>query len=321
MAIVEIVLQSVSSIVKEEKKLVFHLLYYALIEAILVLSIPLASSFVINSILSHADISIFILGLVVISLFVVVTILQVVKEYIVEKFQQKIFLTTAIDIIEKVSEPEFSKKEKDSEFKKYLNYFFDITAIQKFFPVLLLDGSALIAKILVSLILLWLFDSALFFTGFLFLSVYITVLILLGKKGVKYAIARSDAKHSAIYFLQNINSLPGTRDEKLTSFDEKLTTYARARQALFNIIIRQLALTYFAEGAVFSGFLVVGGYLVVEGAIPVGEFIASEIVVVSITYALKGFVKQLDYIYDTVEGFYKVDKLSKNVSEKGDHHA
>lgn len=321
MAIMEVVVQSVTSVVKEDKKLIYDLLYYSLIEAILVLSIPLASSFVINSVLSHADISIFVLGFVVISLFAIVTILQVAKEYIVEKFQQKIFLTTAIDIVGKVSHPDFSKKENDSEFKKYLNYFFDITAIQKFFPVLLLDGFALIAKILVSLILLWLFDSALFFTGFLSLSVYMIVLGILGKKGVKHAIARSDAKHSAIYFLQNVNSFPGTRDEKLTSFDEKLTTYARARQALFGTTIRQLALTYFMEGAVFSSFLVVGGYLVVEGAIPVGEFIASEIIVVSITYTLKGFVKQLDYVYDTVEGFYKVDKLSRTVSEQGDHHA
>lgn len=321
MAIVEVVAQSITSIVKEDKKLIFDLLYYSLVEAILVLSIPLASSFVINSVLSHADISIFVLGLVVISLFVIVTILQVVKEYIVEKFQQKIFLTTAIDIVDKVSHPDFSKKENDSEFKKYLNYFFDITAIQKFFPVLLLDGFGLVAKILVSLILLWLFDSALFFTGFLSLSVYLIVLITLGRSGVKHAIARSDAKHSAIYFLQNVNSLPGTREEKLASFDEKLTTYARSRQALFGTTIRQLALTYFTEGAVFSSFLVVGGYLVVEGVIPVGEFIASEIVVVSITYTLKGFVKQLDYIYDTVEGFYKVDKLSRTVSEQGDHHA
>ncbi len=321
MAIADVVVQSIAGIVKEDKKLVYHLLYYSLIEAILVLSIPLASSFVINSVLSHADISIFVLGFVVISLFVIVTILLVVKEYIVEKFQQKIFMSTAIDIVEKLSEPEFAKREKDAEFKKYLNYFFDITAIQKFFPVLLLDGFALIAKILVSLILLWLFDSALFFTGFLSLAIYIVILLILGKRGVRYAIARSDAKHSAIYYLQNINSLPGSRDEKLAAFDEKLSTYARARQALFGTTIRQLALTYFTEGAVFSGFLVVGGYLVVEGAIPVGEFIASEIVVVSITYALKGFVKQLDYVYDTVEGFYKVEKLSRTVREKGDQYA
>ena len=321
MAIVEVVVQSMTSIVKEDKKLVFHLLYYSLIEAILVLSIPLASSFVINSVISHADISIFVLGFMVVSSFVIVTILQVVKEYIVEKFQQKIFLSTAIDIVDKVSHPEFSKKENDGEFKKYLNYFFDITAIQKFFPILLLDGFALVAKILVSLILLWLFDPTLFFAGFLLLAVYIIVLFILGKSGVEYAIARSDAKHSAIYFLQNVNSFPGTREEKLASFDEKLTTYARARQTLFGTIMRQLALTYFAEGAVFSSFLVVGGYLVVEGAIPVGEFIASEIIVVSITYALKGFVKQLDYIYDTVEGFYKVDKLTKTVREKGDQYA
>jgi ABC-type protease/lipase transport system fused ATPase/permease subunit len=77
--------------------------------------------------------------------------------------------------------------------------------------------------------------------------------------------------------------------------------------------MRQKTLSFITEGIVFSGFLVIGGYLVIEGHLPVGEFIAAEIIVVSITYAIKGFVKKLDYIYDTIEGFYKVDKLSEAV--------
>ena len=62
-----------------------------------------------------------------------------------------------------------------------------------------------------------------------------------------------------------------------------------------------------------------GRYLVINGSLPVGEFIAAEIVVVSITSALKGVVKQIDYIYDTIEGFYKVHKLSAKLGE--DDHA
>lgn len=316
MHVSEVILKSIKKIIKEDQRLVVNLLSYSLIEAILVLSIPLASSFVINSVMAHAEISVYVLGIVVITLFLIITILQVIKEYIVEKFQQKIFVTTAIDISLKATATNTPSLTKEGELKKYMNYFFDITAIQKFFPILMLDGVGVVVKIIVSLMLLWLFDPALFATGFFFFAAYLAILLLFGKNGFSMALERSDAKHNAIYYLQNIQSQTTSQEETLQLFDKKLSHYVRARQELFTIIIRQLALTFVAEGIVFSGFLVIGGYLVIEGKLPVGEFIAAEIVVVSIIYALKGLVKQLDYIYDTVEGFYKVDKLSKNVGEK-----
>jgi putative ABC transport system ATP-binding protein len=65
-------------------------------------------------------------------------------------------------------------------------------------------------------------------------------------------------------------------------------------------------------------FLLIGGYLVINGSLPLGEFVAAEIIVTSITYALKGFAKQLDYIYDMVEGLYKVNKLSLELKDKSD---
>jgi putative ABC transport system ATP-binding protein len=61
--------------------------------------------------------------------------------------------------------------------------------------------------------------------------------------------------------------------------------------------------------------LIIGGYLVINGSLPLGEFVAAEIIVTSITYALKVFAKQLDYIYDMVEGVYKVNKLSVGLEE------
>ncbi|HEY9190862.1 MAG TPA: hypothetical protein VIM88_08340 [Sulfurovum sp.] len=198
-----------------------------------------------------------------------------------------------------------------------MNYFFDITAIQKFFPILLLDGVGVIVKIFVSLLLLLAFDPVLFIAGVFFFSGYIILLILLGRNGVKQALDRSDAKHNTIYFLQQIGKEEGTQEEILGKFDAYLAKYAKARQKLFKITIRQLALTFFAEGFIFSVFLVIGGYLVIKGQLPLGEFVAAEIIVTSITYALKGFVKQLDYIYDMIEGLYKVNKLSVELGEKG----
>lgn len=314
MQIGKIVFDHAARLIREDRRNIFYLIYYTAIDAILVLSIPLASSFVINSVLAHASISLMVLGIIVLVLFVLVTVLQVIKEYIIEKFQQQVFLKTGIKVATMATRSDGAVSAADHA--RYMNYFFDITAIQKFFPILLLDGVGLVMKLLVSLLLLLAFDPVLFGVGLVFFSTYILLLILLGRNGFKRAVERSDAKHEAIYFLQHINEQDTPARGVLKTFDRLLLHYASARQKMFRVTIRQLALTFFTEGFIFSTFLFVGGWLVINGTLPVGEFIAAEIVVVSITYALKGIVKQIDYIYDTIEGFYKINKLSVKLEEK-----
>jgi len=309
----KIIFNSAKKIIKEDKKIIATLLYFSFIEALLTLSIPLSSSFIVNSVMSHAEISLYILGFITITLFVIVTVLQVIREYIIEKFQQKIFLTSAIDISTNAVNQDVESTKKELNLDKYMNYFFDITAIQKSFPLLWLDGMGIAVQIFVSLILLLFFDPLLFIGGAFFSVLYVILLLLFGKNGYSAAIANSDAKHNAIYYLQHIYDQSTSKEEKLRGFDQKLSQYVATREARFGVIIRQKTLSFITEGVVFSGFLVIGGYLVIEGHLPVGEFIAAEIIVVSITYAIKGFVKKLEYIYDTIEGFYKVDKLSEAV--------
>lgn len=312
----KIMMDNTLRIVRQDRRNIIYLVYYSAIEAILALSIPLASSVVINSVLAHADISLLVLSFIVIVMFALVTLLQVMKAYIIEKFQQRVFLNAGIRVATMAMR--LPGQDASAEFAKYMNYFFDITSVQKFFPILLLDGVGLVAKLFVSMLLLLAFDPVLFGVGVFFFSMYLVLLILLGYSGITRAIERSDAKHGAIYFLQHIREQSGTPTEVLGRFDRMLLHYANARQKLFQVTIRQLALTFFTEGFIFSTFLIAGGYLVINGSLPVGEFIAAEIVVVTITYALKDVVKQIDYIYDTIEGFYKVHKLSEKLGE--DHH-
>ena len=312
------VISSITKIMKEDRKNILFLLYYSAIEAILVMSIPLASSFIINSVLAHASISVLVLGTIIIVIFILTTLLQIVKEYIVEKFQQKIFVTTGIEVAQMAAHLKPSSIDTKDSIDKYMNYFFDISAIQKFFPILLLDGTGLIVKIIVSLLLLLAFDPFLFGLGIFFFVFFIVMLFLLGTNGIDYAIKRSDAKHNAIYYLQNIPYEQTSEEKTLEKFDGYLTRLITARENIFFVIMKQLTLTYIMEGLVLSSFLIGGGYLVINGTLPVGEFVAAEIIVVSIMYTLKGFMKHLDYIYDMVEGFYKVEKLSHSLSEHTD---
>jgi len=308
--IIELVRANLGKLIRADKKNIFYLLYYSILESILLLVSPLASAVIINSVLAHASLSVYVLSFMVITIFLGIATLQVLKQYIIEKFEQKIFVQNAIE----VAEASEGVKDLDMTIDKYMNYFFDIISIQKLFPSLMLNGSSLLVKLIISLMLLFVFDINLFVLGIFFIIIFMILIFFLGKKGVVYSIERSNAKHEAIYFLQHIPYLK-ENENVFKKLDMYLVAFVKARQKMFMVIIRQLSLTFFMEGIILSSFFILGGYLVFEGKMPIGEFVASEIIIISVTYALRDFMKQIDYLYDMIEGFYKIDKLSKRLKK------
>ncbi len=174
-----------------------------------------------------------------------------------------------------------------------------------------------------TLLLLLVFNVNLFLWATFIIILNLVLILLFGKNGILYAIKRSDTKHNAIHYLQKIPSLELTKSEMLNTLEEKMNEYVDARQNQFGVRIKQLGTSFFIQGIIITGFFILGGYLVINGSLPVGEFVAAEIIVVTLIYALNGFAKQLDYIYDGIEGFYKIEKLSSSLDEEkeqGAHH-
>ena len=318
----KIIREGFFKILTHDKRNALYLLYYSAVESILLLSIPLASSFIINSLLAQASLSLIILGLIVVLILMIVLVLQIIKEYIIEKFQQKIFVSNAIAVGELAEKSRNgTSKERLESSQKYMNYFFDILSVQKIFPLLVLDGAGLLMKITVSLLLLLAFDPLLFGYGVFYFVLFVSVLLFLGTGSFYKAKERSEAKHEAIYYLQHIpNQSNKTKEEILEGLDIHLQEFVSKRRGMFQTIIRQMGWMFFMEGVIISGFLILGGLLVINGALPVGEFVAAEIIIVTIVYAIRAFVKQLDYIYDMVEGIYKIDKLSHLLEEQKSEH-
>lgn len=311
--LLKLVYENLGHAVKNDTKNIFYLLYYSVLEAVLLLVTPLASAFIINSVLAHATISIYVLSAMVIIVFLMISALQVLKSYMVEKFEQKIFVQNAIEVAKLAAKSKYSKLDKNID--KYMNYFFDVISIQKLFPVLLLTGFALLTKMMIGLLLLLIFDSSLFMLGVFYILVFSLIMLFLGRKGPVASIERSDAKHEAIYYIQDIPNLQESDEEIYEKLDGLLTKFVNKRNKMFSVIVKQLTLSYFSEGFILSSFFILGGYLVFEGTMPIGEFVAAEIIIISIIYALQDFVKQIDYIYDTIEGFYKINKLSSSLEK------
>jgi len=194
-----------------------------------------------------------------------------------------------------------------------MNYFFDITTIQKTFPVLVLNGTSLFVQTVMALIVLLIFDASLFVWAAAIIFANLFIVIFLGKDGIKYAVERSDTKHNSIYFLQKIPYQDESETQMLENLEKNMNDYVDARQNQYGVRIKQLASSFIAQGVIITGFFIIGGHLVINGSLPVGEFVAAEIVILSLIHAVNAFAKQLDYIYDGIEGFYKVEMLSNKL--------
>jgi ABC-type bacteriocin/lantibiotic exporter with double-glycine peptidase domain len=201
-----------------------------------------------------------------------------------------------------------------------MNYFFDITTVQKVFPILILNGAGLLVQVVMTLALLFIFELNLFIGALIILVLYVSLIILFARNGIFFALKRSDTKHNAIHYLQKVPSTELSKEDMLENLEEKMSEYVDARNNHFSVRVKQLSISFFFQGLIITGFFLLGGYLVINGKMPIGEFVAAEIIVVTLIYAINNFIKQLDYIYDGVEGFYKIGKLSESLEakEKGD---
>lgn len=318
------VIQGFTDMLRSDKRSIYYVLYYTLIEGILVLSIPLTSSFVINSLVAHSYISVMVLGSIISIVFFFIIFLRLMQEYIIEKFEQRVFVAEGFEVAQKA----YALKERGIEDKehidKLMNYFFDITTVQKTFPIFILNGAGLIVQTLMTLALLFIFDARLFFGALMILIIYVVALILFGKNGIIFAVKRSDTKHGAIRFLQKVTTQDDSYEQMDSNLEVKMNEYVDARRNHFRVRVKQLGVSFFMQGAIITGFFMLGGYLVINGDMPVGEFVAAEIIVVTLIYAMNSFVKQIDYIYDGIEGFYKIEKLSSSLNPtptQGESHA
>ena len=312
------ILKEFLNLIKKDKRLIYYLTYYSLIEGILVLSIPLSLDFTINSIIAHSTFSVTVVGFIIIAIFVFITIARILQEYILEKFQQKIFVETGLQTFD-LAENVKNKPLKISEpIKKVMNYFFDVTTVQKFFPIVILGGITLLINVVVGFLLLLAFNIALFELAIIIFTIYVIILLILSYNGINYAKYRSNTKHETFFFLQNLISSKKDKTEEEKEFENILMDYLNARQKLFGVMIRQKSLTFLVQGIIYALFFILGGFLVIEGKIPVGEFIASEIIIVFINYALNNFVAYINYFYEAIEGVYKISMLRRYLGNEKD---
>ena len=305
-----------------EKKEVVSVYFYAILSGLLQLSVPLGVQAIIGFVLGASMVtSIYVLIIVVVVGVLMVGIMQINQVRIIEKIQQNIFARYAFAFAETI--PRFDLKKIDNYYlPEKVNRFFDTLSVQKGLSKLLLDIPTASIQILFGLLLLTLYHPFFIVFGFLLLVILWLILKFTSKKGLATSLQESAYKYEVVAWLEEmarvIKSFKFSQGTHLNleKTDKNMMGYLSARTAHFGVLLFQYKTLVFFKVAITTAMLTVGTYLLLNQQLNIGEFIAAEIVILTVIAAVEKLIGSLDSVYDVITGLEKLASVTEIDLEK-----
>jgi len=138
---------------------------------------------------------------------------------------------------------------------------------------------------------------------------------VLGRGAIASAIGESSAKYELGDWMEQIVRHPDAfsdRDGRVHAArqaDALATKWIVARKRHFRIILRQVAAAVGLQVLASAAVLGLGGMLVVQGQLTLGQLVASELIVASVVAAFARLGKMLESAYDLLAATDKVGVL------------
>jgi len=240
---------------------------------------------------------------------------------IIEKIQQKIFTRYAFEFADKI--PRFDLIKTDVFYlPEKVNRFFDVLSVHKGVSKLLLEVPVASIQIVFGLVLLALYHPFFIVFGLTLLFVLTLIFRLTGANGLKTSLQESADKYKTVAWLEemaritNPFKLAYDAHFNLIRTDTNVSKYLQSRTDHFGVLLFQYKTLVITKVAITLAMLAGGSYLLLEQQLNVGEFIAAEIVVLTVINAVEKLIVNLDSVYDVVTGLEKLATVTENLSEQ-----
>jgi len=310
-------------LLRPDRRDIFIVVVFAVAVGILSLAVPIVVMAVVNSvaIVNVGQQLIFLCAMLFVALGFS-GILQLIQRIVVEYIQRRVFVRLATDMAHRL--PRVERQAFDRQHgPELLNRFFDVITVQKAAATLLLDGIAIVLQILIGLMLLGYYGNLLLGFDLILIASLIFMFTLLGIGGKRTAIRESIAKFAVAGWMEELARHPiafkmsGGTDYAHGRTDVLTRDYLDARADHFRILMRQFAFAVFLQAAANVGLLAVGGYLVIQKRLTLGELVAAEIVVTMVVATFTKLIKQIESWYDLIAGIDKLGYLLDLPLERG----
>jgi ABC-type bacteriocin/lantibiotic exporter with double-glycine peptidase domain len=300
----------------------------SILSGLIQLSLPLGIQAIINFAIvatgrKQLPASMWVLILLVVLGVLFTGMLKINQMKIVEKIQQKIFTRFSFEFSYRI--PKLNVKSIDQyHLPELVNRFFDIPTLQKSMAKLLLDIPTAVIQLCFGLILLAFYNSVFIVFGVILLVVLYLILYISSPKGFEASLEESNYKYEIAGWIQEI-----ARGIKTFKFfnkynlhvektNEYLEGYLHSRNRHFQILKLQYWSLVVFKILITASMLIVGGILLIRQEINIGQFIAAEIIILTIMNAVEKLIVSLETVYDLLTSVEKINKITeKPLDEEG----
>lgn len=302
-------------LLKMERKDVLQVLYYALFAGIVSLSLPLGIQAIINLIQGAQISTSWVVLVVLVSLGVVfVGLLQLFQLRIIENIQQKLFTRASFEFSYRF--PKIKMSELYSYYPPELaNRFFDILVVQKGLSKLLIDFPAALLQVIFGLLLLSFYHPFFILFGALLLLLIYVLFKYSAQKGLETSLEESKDKYKVAHWIQEVArslisfKLSGNTQLALQKNDRLVNSYADSRERHFKVLAYQFSKMIVFKFLVTAGLLIIGGLLVLNQQMNIGQFVAAEIIILLIITSVEKLILGLESFYDVLTSLEKIGQV------------
>lgn len=298
-----------------DRKDILQIFYYAIFAGLVNLSLPLGIQAIINLIQGAQVSTSWVVLVILVTLGVAFAgALQLMQIRIIENIQQKIFTRSSFEFAYRF--PKIKMSELHSYYPPELaNRFFDTLTIQKSLSKVLIDFPAALLQIIFGLLLLSFYHPFFILYGLLLIALIYFVFRFTARKGLETSLDESKNKYKVAHWIQEVArsiisfKLSGKTTLAVDKNDDLVASYLDAREGHFRVLVMQFLHMIGFKILVTAGLLLIGGLLVLDQQMNIGQFVAAEIIILLVINSVEKTILGLETFYDLLTSLEKMGQV------------
>lgn len=279
------------------------LLYGAAI-SLLSLATPISVQLLINSVANTAlPAPLLTLAAIFFSLLLLSGVLSAFRVHLLAKFERRFFARLVAEITLRAvhaQNPFFVDLRRGDLF----NRFFDMGIVQKALTSLLIGGFTIVLQSFVGLLVTSFYHP--FFLAFNLVLVLLIVIIwrVWANASIASAVTKSHAKHATAHWLGTVGGSNGVYKSSrhmayaIHRSEDMTAHYVEAHRRHFRYTFGQTIALLLLYALASAGLLALGGWLILEGELSIGQLVAAELILSGVFYGIAQLGTYLEVFYE-----------------------
>ena len=291
------------------------IIVYGLGISVMTLGVPIAVQTLINTIANIGSVrAVYILSVTLFLILIASGVLGVLRMWVVELYERRVYARLTAEMSYRIIRAPHQFFEGRSH-AGITDRYFDIMILQKNVPRLLVDGFALVLQMLVGFTLVSFYHPLLFLFNSLIIALIWMIWVIWSRGAKRAAIELSRKKYATVKWLNDLEFahefFKSTSHVELAgrTTEQRSREFVKSHADYFRYTFTQsiMFLLIYAVGS--AALLGLGGTLVSNGQLSIGQLVAAELIMASVFLGLSRSVSYLESYYELFGAADKIDEL------------